>query len=144
MDIVEVAKRSGLRASTLRYYEERGLIASVGRQGLRRTFEPRVLDQLALISLGQVAGFSLDEIAEMFTPDRRSNIKRSMLESKADQIDTMVKRLRAMSRGLRHAANCPAPSHMECPSFRRLLKAAIDGTLEDRTGQNLRVPTKGG
>ena len=144
MDIAEVAKRSGLRASTLRYYEERGLIVSVGRHGLRRTFEPRVLDQLALISLGQVAGFSLDEIAEMFTPDRRPNIKRSMLESKADQIDTMVKRLRAMSRGLRHAANCPAPSHMECPSFRRLLKAAIDGTLEDRTGKTLRVPTKGG
>jgi len=142
MDIAEVAKRSGLRASTLRYYEERGLIASVGRQGLRRTFEPRVLDQLALISLGQVAGFSLDEIAEMFTPDRRPNIKREMLESKANQIDTMVKRLRAMSRGLRHAANCPAPSHMECPSFRRLLKAAIDGTLSDRTGRNRRVSTK--
>jgi MerR family redox-sensitive transcriptional activator SoxR len=75
MDIAEVAKRSGLRASTLRYYEERGLIASVGRQGLRRTFEPRVLDQLALISLGQVAGFSLDEIAEMLTPERRPNKK---------------------------------------------------------------------
>ena len=144
MDIAEVAKRSGLRASTLRYYEERGLIASVGRQGLRRTFEPRVLDQLALIALGQVAGFSLDEIAEMFTPDRRPNIKRAMLESKADQIDTMVKRLRAMSKGLRHAANCPAPSHMECPSFRRLLEAAIDGTLADRAGRNLRVPTKSG
>lgn len=142
MDIAEVAKRSGLRASTLRYYEERGLITSVGRQGLRRTFEPRVLDQLALISLGQVAGFSLDEIGEMFTPDHRPNIKRAMLESKADQIDTMAKRLRAMSRGLRHAANCPAPSHMECPSFRRLLKAAIDGTLEDRTGRNLGGPKK--
>lgn len=131
MDISEVAKRSGLPASTLRYYEEKGLIASVGRQGLRRTFEPRVLEQLALIALGQAAGFSLEEIARMFTPDRRPDIKRQALEAKADQIDALVKRLRAMSNGLRHAAHCPAPSHMECPSFRRLLKAATDGTLAD-------------
>jgi DNA-binding transcriptional MerR regulator len=131
MDISEVAKRSGLPASTLRYYEEKGLIASVGRQGLRRTFEPRVLEQLALIALGQAAGFSLEEIAQMFTPDRRPDIKRQALEAKADQIDSLVKRLRAMSNGLRHAAHCPAPSHMECPSFRRLLKAATEGTLAD-------------
>jgi DNA-binding transcriptional MerR regulator len=51
MDIAEVAKRSGVPASTLRYYEERGLIASVGRQGARRRFAPGVLDQLALIAL---------------------------------------------------------------------------------------------
>lgn len=138
MDIAEVAKRSGLPASTLRYYEEKGLIASVGRNGLRRTFEPRVLEQLALISLGQVAGFSLDEIARMFTPDRRPHIQRTMLESKADQIDALVLKLRAMSRGLRHAANCPAPSHMECPSFRRLLKAATDGSLTERVARNAR------
>jgi DNA-binding transcriptional MerR regulator len=135
MDIAEVAKRSGLPASTLRYYEEKGLIASVGRQGLRRTFEPRVLEQLALISLGQAAGFALDEIALMFTPDRRPAIKRKMLEDKADQIDALVKRLRAMSNGLRHAAHCPAPSHMECPSFRRLVKAAADGTLTTRSAK---------
>ena len=51
MDIAEVAKRSGVPASTLRYYEEKGLIASVGRQGLRRVFTPNVLNQLALIAL---------------------------------------------------------------------------------------------
>ncbi len=134
MDIAEVAKRSGLPASTLRYYEEKGLIASVGRHGLRRTFDSGVLELLALISLGQAAGFSLGEIAQMFTPDKRPNIKRRMLEDKADYIDGLVRRLRAMSRGLRHAAVCPAPSHMECPSFRRLLRSATDGSLDSRLG----------
>ncbi|MDB5797291.1 MAG: h16 [Paucimonas sp.] len=129
MDIAEVAKQSGLPASTLRYYEEKGLIASVGRHGLRRRFDPAVVEQLALISLGQAAGFSLDEIAGMFTAERQPRIDRKKLEAKADQVDAMIKRLRAMSRGLRHAANCPAPRHMECPSFRRLIKAASDGTL---------------
>jgi DNA-binding transcriptional MerR regulator len=132
MDIGEVAKRSGVPASTLRFYEEKGLVASVGRQGLRRRFDPGVLDQLALIALGQAAGFSLDEIGAMFSPDGRPSIDRRMLSAKADEIDGMIKRLKAMSNGLRHAAECPAPSHAECPTFQRLLKAAAAGSLERR------------
>ncbi len=136
MDIVEVSKRSGVPASTLRYYEQRGLIASSGRQGLRRRFQPGVLDQLALIALGQSAGFSLDEIKSMFVPQRRANIDRTMLARRADEIDATIKRLKAMSDGLRHAAACPAPSHAECPTFQRLLKAASTGALERRLGRN--------
>lgn len=129
MDIAEVAKRSGMPASKLRYYEEKGLISSVGRQGLRRLFEPSVLEQLALISLGQAAGFSLDEIAQMFSADKKLQIDRKMLDAKADQVDSLIKRLRAMSNGLRHAAKCPAPNHMACPSFQRLIRAASSGKL---------------
>ena len=131
MDIAEVAKRSGMPASKLRFYEEKGLIASVGRQGLRRTFAPAVLEQLALIALGQAAGFSLDEIAQMFSADGKPSIDRAMLATKADQVDMVIKRLQAMSDGLRHAVSCPAPSHMECPSFRRLLNTASAGRLVD-------------
>lgn len=132
MDIAEVAKKAGVPASTLRFYEEKGLIASVGRQGLRRRFAPGVLDQLALIALGRAAGFSLDDIGAMFTADGRPSIDRAMLSAKADEIDGMVKRLKAMRNGLRHAAVCPAPSHSECPTFQRLLRAAASGALEQR------------
>jgi DNA-binding transcriptional MerR regulator len=135
MDIAEVAKRAGVPASTLRFYEEKGLIASVGRQGLRRRFAPNVLDQLALIALGQAAGFSLDDIGSMFAPDGQLNIDRQMLSAKADEIDGMVKRLKAMRDGLRHAAVCPAPSHSECPTFQRLLRAAATGALVPRHKQ---------
>ena len=130
MDISVVARRSGVPASTLRFYEEKGLIASVGRQGLKRLFAPMVLDQLALIALGRAAGFSLDEIGAMFSPGGRPRIDRSALASKADEIDRSIRR-QAMSRGLRHAAVCPAPSHGECPTFQRLLQAAAAGALGD-------------
>jgi len=132
MDISEVARRSGVPASALRFYEEKGLIASVGREGLRRRFAPGVLDQLALIALGQAAGFTLEEIGAMFSPEGRPSIDRRMLTAKADEIDATIKRLKAMSHGLRHAAVCRAPSHAECPSFQRLLKAASAGALERR------------
>ena len=136
MDISEVAKRAGVPASTLRFYEKRGLIASVGPQGTRRRFAPAVLDQLALIALGQAAGLSLDEIASMLSPGGGAVIDRRMLAAKADEIDAKVKQLRAMSRGLRHAAACRAPSHAECPTFQGLLRAAASGALDTRRQRN--------
>ena len=132
MDITEVAKRSGVPASALRFYEEKGLIASVGRQGLRRVFDPGVLERLALITLGQSAGCSLDEIARMFAPDGSPQIDRKALATKADELDETIRKLSAMSEGLRHAAACRAPSHMECPTFRRLLKGAASGAIGPR------------
>jgi DNA-binding transcriptional MerR regulator len=132
MDIAEVARRSGVPASTLRFYEEKGLLSSVGRQGLRRLFNPGVLERLALISLGRSAGFSLKEIARMFAPDGRPQIDRQMLAGKAQELDRTIRKLTAMRDGLRHAAVCPAPSHMECPTFRRLLGIAAKGGLDRR------------
>jgi DNA-binding transcriptional MerR regulator len=133
MDISEAAKRSGVPASTLRFYEEKGLIASVGRRGLRRVFDAGVLERLALIALGRAAGFSLDEIARMFAPDGRPRIDRRMLADKAKELDGTIRKLSAMRDGLRHAAVCPAPSHLECPTFRRLLGGAASGALGERS-----------
>ena len=129
LDISEVAQRSGVPASTLRFYEEKRLISSIGRRGLRRLFDPLVLERLALIGLGRVAGFSLDEMARMFAPDGRPRIDRQMLAAKATELDRTIRKLGALRDGLRHAAACPAPSHMECPTFRRILRAASSGAL---------------
>jgi DNA-binding transcriptional MerR regulator len=129
MDIAEVARKSGVPASTLRFYEEKGLIASTGRHGLRRTFAPGVLDRLALIALGRAAGFTLEETARMFTPDGKPRVDRKMLAAKADELDQTIRKLIAMRNGLKHAAKCPAPSHMECPTFRRLMGAAASGAI---------------
>jgi DNA-binding transcriptional MerR regulator len=132
LDIAVVAQRSGVPASTLRFYEEKGLIASIGRRGLRRLFDPGVLDRLALIVLGRAAGFSLDEIAVMFAPDGRPRIDRQMLAAKAAELDKTIRKLSAMRDGLRHAAACPEPSHMNCPAFRRILRAAASGAIGTR------------
>ncbi len=132
LDIGEVAKNSGLPPSALRFYEERGLIKSTGRRGLRRVFPAGVLERLALIALGRSAGFSLDEIAAMFASDGRLRIDRRKLEEKARELDATIRHLTAMRDGLRHAANCKAPSHMECPKFRRIVQAAAVGAIGGR------------
>ena len=133
MDISQVARKTGVAASTLRYYEKQGLIHSLGRQGARRVFAPSVLQQLALISLGQAAGLSLEEIRQMFTPGGAVQIDRDLLRRKAGEIDGLIRQLRAMSHGLRHAADCPAQTHTECPSFQKLLTQAASGALPKRS-----------
>lgn len=131
MDIAEVSKISGLPASTLRFYEEKGLIQSNGRKGLRRLFDSKILKRLALISLARSAGFSLDEIAEMFTTDS-PEINRELLSEKAEELDRKIKELTAMRDGLRHAAACSAPNHFECPKFLRLLRIAGKNRFRQR------------
>ncbi|MHC3467939.1 helix-turn-helix domain-containing protein [Streptomyces sp. 7R007] len=138
LDIAEVAQRAGVRPSTLRYYEEKGLIASSGRRGLRRQYDPQVLERLALIGLGRAAGFSLDEIAGMFGPDGRLRIDRHLPAGKAAEFDRRIRELRVLRDSLRHAAACSAPSHLECPAFRRLLR--VEQERRGRADHPSRLP----
>jgi DNA-binding transcriptional MerR regulator len=124
LDIVEVARRSGLPASTLRFYEQKGLISSSGRSGLRRVFKTSVLEQLDFIALGRWGRLSLEEIAAMLAPEGRYRVNRRALLAKADALGREIETLAAVRRALRHVARCPEPRHGDCPKFRRLLRDA--------------------
>ncbi|ASP32551.1 helix-turn-helix domain-containing protein [Labrenzia sp. VG12] len=132
LDISEVSKQTGIAASAIRHYEEKGLITSVGRRGLKRLFGPEVIDQLALITLGKAGGFSLDEIKAMFGPDGRPAISRQVLYGKANDLDRQIDHLISLRDMIRHVAECSAPSHMECPKFRRLLRLGGKRKTETR------------
>ncbi|MBO1256252.1 helix-turn-helix domain-containing protein [Alteromonas sp. 5E99-2] len=123
MDISKVSKLSNLPASTLRYYEEKGLIQSLGRNGLKRIFADNILERLAFISLGQAAGLSLDEIKSMLLP-KHIQVNRELLLSKAEELDSKISQLKSISEGLKKTANCKALDHLECPRFVRVLNIA--------------------
>lgn len=122
LDISEVAHLSGLPASALRYYEEKGLIMSSGRCGLRRLYDEDVLPVLSLISLGQSAGFSLAEIAGMLNAAKDVEIDRDQLKKKAEDIDQKIQELARLRDGLLHVIACTAPNHLECPRFQRIMR----------------------
>ena len=143
LDIGEVAQRSGLKPSTLRYYEEAGLIASVSRIGLRRQFPVEVLLQLKLIAMGKSAGFSLEEIAGMFGANGVPELPRELIRTKADAIDRQIRELSALRDTLRHVADCPAPSHLECPTFRRLVEVAGRRGAKRKSGKRDTSPGVG-
>ena len=124
LDIGEVVKISGVPPSTLRYYEEKGLIRSIWRHGLRRQYDYFVIHQLEFISMGRHAGLTLDEILTMFSPEGRLQVNRQFLIEKAHEIARNIRKLSAIQNTLRHIAKCSAPNHMVCPKFQRLLHVA--------------------
>lgn len=144
IDIGALSRTSGVPASTLRYYEEIGLIQPVGRHGLRRQYSEDTLVQLALISLGKAAGFSLEEINGMFDKDRKPNLPRSTLHERADELDRQIRRMKTLSSLLRHVAECPAPSHLSCPRFRKLLRAACPAAPAGDASRRLAAHDKQG
>ena len=144
LEISEVTERSGLPASTIRFYEEKGLIQSIGRRGIRRLFDPFIIGRLSLIALGQNAGFSLEEIAAIFARPGKFELDRQMLADKANEIDKNIRKLEAMRDGLRHAAQCPAENHLECPKFQRIVKISTNRNRyhrQDKKTRNLSTCT---
>jgi hypothetical protein len=69
----------------------------------------------------------------MFAPDGRPRIDRQLLAARAEVLDKKIRELSAMRDGLRHASVCSAPSHMECPKFRRLMRVAAARPNEVRS-----------
>lgn len=125
LDISELSRLSGFSASKLRYYEEVGLIQSVGRRGLKRLYENEVETRVSLIFLAQTAGFSLLEIKEMIGTEGRPDLERNALAAKADAIDVKIKELTTLRNGLRHVMNCTAASHLDCPRFQRIMRVVL-------------------
>lgn len=83
LDIGEVAAVTGIQASTLRFYEKKGLTTPIGRNGLRRQYHQNVVDKLKLIKLGQASGFTLTEMAGMLNVEHRIVIDRDLLSLRA-------------------------------------------------------------
>jgi len=122
LDIGEVAERSGLAASALRFYEKRGLIVSAGRNGLRRSYEPEVLDRLAVIACARGAGFTIAQIDRFLraTPDDVE--LRAQMAAKANELEEDIARLQRMRDSLRHASTCTYEPFVECPDFKRAIR----------------------
>jgi len=116
LDIAEVAELSGLNPSTLRYYEERGLIASAGRHGLRRQYAPDVMTRLAVIVLCQQSGFTLPEVAEVLAT-RGGAEWRTFVARKLEEVRRTIAGLEVMADGLAHAIDCPSDQVLLCPHF---------------------------
>ncbi|MEY9928797.1 DNA-binding transcriptional MerR regulator [Catenulispora sp. GP43] len=123
LDIGEVVAHTGLAPSALRFYEQRGLIASSGRNGLRRTYHADVLDRLALIGCAREAGFGIAEIARFLAAGPGDEDLRDRMAAKADELDVLIARLTRMRSGLRHAVECDHEPLVACPEFKQTLNA---------------------
>jgi DNA-binding transcriptional MerR regulator len=129
LDIGEVALRSGMAPSALRYYEREQIIASVERKGLRRQFRGDVLTTLAVVAICRQAAFSLDEIKRLLATGGRPGWK-DFAAHKRDQLRAQAAHLDAIADQLDHALGCPSPNVFDCGHFRAALADALPVSSE--------------
>ncbi|MEV4052102.1 MerR family transcriptional regulator [Amycolatopsis sp. NPDC049688] len=121
LDIAEVAEKSGLAPSALRFYEKRGLVEPAGRNGLRRTYDPDVLARLELVACARGAGFTIAEIARFLVATPSDAALRERMAEKAAELAETIERLTRMRNSLHHAATCTHAPLVECPDFKPMI-----------------------
>ena len=126
LDIGEVAALTGIAPSALRFYEQRGLVKSAGRNGLRRAYRPEAVARLRLIACARRAGFAVAEIGRFLALGQDEAELRERLAAKAVQVEEDIANLERMRRGLRHAAECEVHPFSDCAEFRAILGNAAD------------------
>ena len=108
--IGEVARRTGLRTSAIRYYESIGLIPAPGRTSGQRRYGPDVFAKLAIVRMAQDAGFTIEEIRTLLTgfPEETppSERWRSLARRKLPEVDARIARLRAVRAVLEQSLAC--------------------------------------
>ena len=118
ISITEVTRRTGVRPSALRYYEEIGLLRSVGRVSGRRVYDEDVLQRLALIHTGQQAGFTLAELAILFNNILESDAGgrgwHALVDRKLRELDALLHHVQSMKRLLEDIMDCDDASLVEC------------------------------
>lgn len=121
IDIGALAQRSQLSTATLRYYEEKGLIHSIGRKGLRRQYALKTLDQLRLIQMAQQSSLTLEDINNIFFQQQSIQIDRTLLDDKIESIEQRIAQMQTTLLTLKHIATCPYPQHLDCPAFQKIM-----------------------
>ncbi|WP_374021638.1 MerR family transcriptional regulator [Mycobacterium sp. HNNTM2301] len=115
LTIGEVARRAGVAATTLRYYEQIGLVPRPGRLGGQRRYDDSVLARLEVIRLCKSAGFALEEIQLLFADDAPGRpVSRALAEAKLAEIDAQMEALARARAVIEWGMRCTCPSIDAC------------------------------
>jgi len=125
--IGELARRTGVPTSALRYYERIGLLPVADRLGLRRQYPAACLERVALIRLYQDAGFTLAEIGRLLAARKRGRPAWDQLaERKIAELDARIADARRARKLIQHALECEHRDLFACPNFRAALEARLE------------------
>ena len=122
LTIGQVAERSGMAVSALRYYEAQGLVAATRTPGGARRFPRSVLRRLAFVRAAQNVGLTLPEIREALAtlPDGRTPSARDWARLSASWRDRLDERIRALEQlrdGLSSCIGCGCLSLTRCALY---------------------------
>jgi DNA-binding transcriptional MerR regulator len=125
--IGELARRTRVATSALRYYERIGLLPPAERASQRRHYPPSVAERVALIRLYQDAGFTLEEIRRMLdAPVQGRRGWGDLAQRKISELDARIADAQRAKTLIKHALECPHRDLLTCPRFRYALQAQLE------------------
>lgn len=118
LTIGQVAIKTGLRASAIRYYERAGLLPQPRRANGQRRYDDHIFERLALVEFAKDCGFTMREIRALFDGFQDnaplSVRTRTWRGQKIRQLDTLSARIEAMRANLARAAQCSCRDLQDC------------------------------
>ena len=124
--IGELAARFGLATHVLRHWEDMRLLSPARQAAGRRVYGPAHVTRVAEIMAGKDAGFSLEQLRDLFAaPDREG--RREVMRAQLGQVQQRIARLALSQRLLEHALRCEQPDYQACPHFQAMVLARLDG-----------------
>jgi len=124
--IGELAALFGLATHVLRHWEDEGLLSPARRVAGRRVYGAAHVTRVAEILFGKEAGFSLEQLRELFAaPDRAR--RRDVLRVQLAQVRERIAGLALSQKMLEHALRCRHPDYQSCPQFQAMVHARLAG-----------------
>jgi DNA-binding transcriptional MerR regulator len=142
LTIGELARRAGVTASALRYYEELGLLPAPARISGQRRYPESAARLVAAILLFSDAGFTLaEQKALMAPPGGTPGDRRQLMQRKLAELDEQIARAQAVREAVRHGLRCPHEDITHCPNFDAGITARLAGQPLSRSHPQLHGAT---
>lgn len=128
LTIGEVAARTGIATSALRYYDQLGLVKPKRRAAGQRRYGPEAVAAVAVVRLLREVGFPLAEIKRLLAPRTRSpQAWKERARRKLDQLDAQIAKAEAARHAIEHSLHCPQADILACPMFWKTANGVTDG-----------------
>jgi DNA-binding transcriptional MerR regulator len=137
LTIGELARRVGVTAPALRYYEELGLLPAPARVSGQRRYPESAARLVAAILLYSDAGFTLAEQKALMAPHAGAPGWRQLAQRKLAELDEQIARAQAAREAISHGLRCPHEDITQCPNFNAGLTARLAGQPLSRSHQQL-------
>jgi DNA-binding transcriptional MerR regulator len=135
LSIGELARRTGVAASALRYYEEIGLLPAPARISGQRRYRESAVTIVAAIRLQSDAGFTLTEQKALIAPHEGAPDWRELAQRKLAELDERIARAQAARDAISHGLRCPRRDAAQRPDFQAICPDFQARITARRTGQ---------
>ena len=130
LTIGELARRTGVTTSALRYYDDLGLVRPTRRVSGHRRYAADAVAAVGVVKCLQEAGFTLAETKRFVASRKRSPVAwRALAVRKSEELQQRIRRDEAARQAIEHSLVCPKDDVLDCPNFWATVKGVLSGVV---------------